>query len=75
MGKSIWNQCKKKNRYRDEHAANYYKRMYERERGKKLDYYWCPYCNGYHLTSEEWRPKGYGLTVATIEAINIAVVC
>lgn len=53
MDKSIWRQCKRKNRYRDEHTANYYRRIYERERGKKLDYYWCPYCNGFHLTSVE----------------------
>jgi len=25
--------------------------MYERERGKKLDYYWCHFCGGFHLTS------------------------
>lgn len=61
MGKSTWNQCGKKNRYRDEHAANFYKRKCERERGQKLDYYWCPYCKGFHLTSEEFRPAGYGI--------------
>jgi hypothetical protein len=27
--------------------------MFERERGTKLDYYWCNYCNGFHLTSKE----------------------
>ena len=53
MGNSIWKQCKGKNRYRDEHAANYFRRKFEEERGRKLDYYWCPYCNGYHLTSAE----------------------
>ena len=61
MGKSIWRQCKRKNRYRDEHAANYYRRKFEQERGKKLDYYWCPYCNGFHLTSAEINTKDYDL--------------
>ena len=59
MNKSIWRQCKRKNRYRDEHAANYYRRKFEQERGKKLDYYWCPYCNGFHLTSAEIKIKDY----------------
>ena len=59
MNKSIWRQCKRKNRYRDEHAANYYRRKFEQERGKKLDYYWCPYCNGFHLTSLEINTKDY----------------
>lgn len=39
MCRSIWKQCKSKNRYRDEHAANYYRRLDERERGKKLNYF------------------------------------
>jgi len=47
----IWTQCKSKSRYRDEHLANIYRKKYEKERGKKLDYYWCHYCNGFHLTS------------------------
>lgn len=59
--KSIWNQCGRKNRYRDEHTANYYCRVLGEERGVKLDYYWCAYCNGFHLTSGEFRPEGYGL--------------
>lgn len=54
MTKSIWRQCKRKRRYRDEHAANYFRRIYEQKRGKKLDYYWCPYCNGFHLTSAKF---------------------
>lgn len=54
MGNSIWNQCKRKNRYRDEHYANLYKKKYEKERGQKLDYYWCCHCGGFHLTSTEF---------------------
>ena len=53
MSKSVWRMCKKKKRYRDEHMANYYKRICERERGTKLDYYWCPHCHGFHLTSTD----------------------
>lgn len=59
--KRNWNQCRKKNRYRDEHTANLYRRKFELARGTKLDYYWCAYCNGYHLTSEEFRLEGYGI--------------
>lgn len=59
--KRNWNQCRKKNRYRDEHTANLIRRKCEHERGVRLDYYWCAYCNGYHLTSEEFRPEGYGI--------------
>lgn len=51
MDKSIWRQCKRKNRYRDEHAANYYRKKFEQARGQKLDYYWCSYYNGYVLLS------------------------
>lgn len=54
MENSIWKQCKSKKRYRDEHFANYYRRIFEQERGVKLDYYWCPYCKGFHLTSSEF---------------------
>lgn len=53
MAKGIWKQCKSKHRYRDEHEANYSRKKYERARGIKLDYYWCPHCNGFHLTSSE----------------------
>lgn len=51
MKKREWKTCGKKIRYRDEHSANQYKKKCERERNVKLDYYWCPYCKGYHLTS------------------------
>ena len=64
MGKNEWRQCKSKNRYRDMHTVNHYKKMCERSRGKKLDYYWCTYCNGYHLTSvEATEENGYMLQV------------
>ncbi len=51
MSKKKWKQCGSKKRYRDEHTANHFRKMFEHKRGKKLDYYWCYYCNGYHLTS------------------------
>ena len=35
--------------------------MYERKRGKKLDYYWYSYCKGFHLTSIETWLECYGL--------------
>lgn len=60
MKKSIWKQCKSKNRYRNEHEVNQYRKMYEEKRGKELDYYWCVYCKGYHLTSaESFMSKNY----------------
>lgn len=51
---TIWRQCRSKIRYRDEHTANHYRKKCERERGKKLDYYWCGHCGGFHLTSREF---------------------
>ena len=51
MKKYVWRMCKSKKRYRDEHTANLYRRKFEKQHGKKLDYYWCPYCSGFHLTS------------------------
>ena len=49
----IWRQCGRKKRYKNEHDANYFRKLFEKEREKKLDYYWCEFCNGYHLTSRE----------------------
>ena len=51
MKKNIWRQCRSKFRYRNEHDANRACIKYENERGKKLDCYYCVYCNGWHLTS------------------------
>ena len=51
MKRNVWRMCKSKKRYRDEHTANLYRRKFEEERGRKLDYYWCPCCFGFHLTS------------------------
>ncbi len=52
MSKSTWKMCGSKNRYRDEHTVNQFRKKCEQARGKKLDYYWCPCCRGYHLTSK-----------------------
>ena len=51
MSKSLWSQCTSKKRYKDEYSANRYRKICQRARGVKLDYYWCHYCNGFHLTS------------------------
>ena len=58
MSRKQWNQCGRKNRYRDEHQVNLFRRKFEKERGQKLDYYWCKYCNGFHLTSMEYYGNG-----------------
>ena len=64
MTYSEWRQCGRKKRYRDEHTANLYRKMFERERGKKLDYYWCYFCKGFHLTSQERHPVDISLISA-----------
>lgn len=33
----------------------------EEKRGKKLDYYWCPHCNGFHFASVEIYVKDYDM--------------
>lgn len=55
MPKKVWMQCGRKRRYRYKHTINQYRKLFEKARGKKLDYYWCVYCNGYRLTSSESR--------------------
>ena len=52
MSNIVWKTCKSKKRYRDEHDANFYKKKHSREYGLRFDYYWCPYCTGFHLTSK-----------------------
>ena len=59
MKGSIWRQCGRKKRYRNEHDANIYRKSFERERGQKLDYYWCSFCNGFHLTSRIFDVEEY----------------
>ena len=72
MKRNIWGQCKRKKRYRDEHTANYYRKKFEQARGQKLDYYWCPYCNGYHLTSAEFIWAGFDMEeVSEMPAIAV----
>lgn len=48
-----WRSCGKKKRYRDEKAAREMIRKIHGKRDTYLDYYYCTYCNGYHLTSKE----------------------
>ncbi len=54
MTYQVWRQCGRKKRYRDEHTVNFYRKIFERERGKKLFYYWCEHCKGFHLTKTEF---------------------
>ena len=56
MSWNLWNQCKRKKRYRDEYQASYYCKLFWKERGTKLDFYWCRYCEGFHLTSSTDTP-------------------
>ncbi len=58
MTRAEWRKCGRKKRYRDEHTANQYRKRYEQMRGKKLDYYWCGCCNGFHLTSNVGDMEG-----------------
>lgn len=74
MGKSNWNQCGKKKRYRDEHTVNLYRRKYEIKYGVKADYYWCSCCKGFHITTEEFRPEGYGIDMSWLESLGLQVV-
>lgn len=69
MDKNVWRQCKSKARYRDEHTANWYRRKCEQKRGTKLDYYWCGYCKGYHLTS---RVYVYNLSEEDKKILSVA---
>lgn len=51
--KSVWRECGSKVRYRDAGEAGKAAKKCMRARGGELDFYWCTYCNGYHLTSKE----------------------
>ena len=53
----VFRQCKSKKRYRDEKQARAVMKRRSREVGY-LDYYYCVYCNGWHLTSKEPMMKG-----------------
>lgn len=50
MNKEVWRQCGKKKRYKDESDARAVLRKCKERRGVDLDYYYCVYCKGYHLT-------------------------
>lgn len=69
MIKNEWKQCKSKQRYRDEHTANFYRRVCEQKRGHKLDYYWCPNCHGFHLTSLITDVNYYPMYEEMVDAI------
>lgn len=69
MDRKKWEMCGRKKRYKDEHMANYYRRKFQSDRAVVLDYYWCPYCHGYHLTSEEFVPQKAGEKLAAVYAL------
>lgn len=56
---SLYRQCGSKKRYRDEKDARKILRKCEKERGQKLDYYYCSYCSGWHLTHKDVAAKGW----------------
>lgn len=55
----VYRQCGKKTRYKDESAVRAVKKKCEAARGEKLDWYYCSYCKGYHLTSLLEPPKSW----------------
>lgn len=47
-----WRSCGKKKRYRDENAVREAIRRVHKKREVYLDYYYCEYCKGWHMTSK-----------------------
>lgn len=56
---SLYRQCKSKKRYKDEHQVGQMMKKRQRVTDAKLDYYYCVYCKGFHLTSKEQSIKGW----------------
>ena len=56
---SIWRQCKKKRRYRDENEVRKMMKIRQNASGQRLDYYFCEYCKGYHLTHKATMYEGW----------------
>lgn len=50
--RSLYQSCKRKVRYRDTAEVLKALRKCKQKRGDELDYYYCDYCHGYHLTSK-----------------------
>lgn len=48
---NIGKMCRTKKRYRNEHEVRRIIKLCEKSRNKRLDFYYCQYCNGYHITS------------------------
>lgn len=55
-----WRQCEKKKRYRDESEVRAVMRKRMKEADVKLDFYYCTYCKGYHLTHKKTGFDGWG---------------
>lgn len=53
--------CRKKKRYSSEHEALRTAKKCTKERGTKLDVYYCNHCKGYHITKNYlYQPWRYG---------------
>lgn len=58
MNRSEWEACGKKTRYASQHEARQIANNCERFRPEtKLRVYWCPFCDGWHVTSRELRQR------------------
>lgn len=58
MNRSEWEACGKKTRYASQHEARQIANNCERLRPEtKLRVYWCPFCDGWHVTSQELRQR------------------
>lgn len=56
MKRSEWEVCGKKTRYHSQHEARQIANNCERARpGTKLRVYWCPICEGWHMTSQPYK--------------------
>ena len=58
MSRTEWEACGKKVRYHSQHEARQVANNCERLRPEtKLRVYWCPFCDGWHVTSQEFRQR------------------
>ena len=56
-----------KRRYRDEHEARQAIKSCQKSRDVALDFYYCDFCKGYHLTKRmelPWYEVGYSDSVS-----------
>lgn len=54
--KSHYQDCRRKIRYRTEHEAlTQIRKIHDKGRDTYLDVYYCDNCNGWHITSREFK--------------------